>query len=227
MSDYDQQMKDLQTLRGQVKGIADIVNAKAANLQVRESLLSQNQIPSTNPRDIEKNLSRSLGPIMAPGNVGDINKIIWPYFFSTDVPTVSLAPGDFLQTGFQVTQEAAFILMSITKTVYLENPIAGLWEYLDPNIEANQVNQAPGLTFTLRDGSSSRQFFNTPMQMSAYGNPRFPTKLPRPVMLLPNQIMQVQLNNAHVANSYVPMMTFFGYRMRVEDAQQFLGLVYG
>lgn len=227
MSEVDAQMQALQDLRRQVQGIADIVNSKSKNLEVKESLLRQGQIPSTDPRDIEKNLSRNLGPILAPGNLGDINKIIWPYFFSTAVPEATLSPGQNLQTGFQVTQEAAFILMSFTKTVYSNNSITNQWIYLDPNDEADQTNQAPGLTFTLRDGSSSRQFFNRPIPLSCYGNPRFPTKLPRPVMLLPNQIMQVQFNNSHPSNDYVPFLTFFGYRMRVEDAQNFLGLVYG
>ena len=82
MSEVDAQMQALQDLRRQVQGIADIVNSKSKNLEVKESLLRQGQIPSTDPRDIEKNLSRNLGPILAPGNLGDINKIIWPYFFS-------------------------------------------------------------------------------------------------------------------------------------------------
>lgn len=219
----------LQKLRGQVQSIATKVNAKAKNLQVQESLLRQGQIPSYNARDVEKNLARSLGPILAPGNLGDINKIIWPYWFSTHLQpgaeVLSSASNPTLQTGFTVTQEAAFVLMSYSKAVYLVND--GLWVYLDPNDESSNVNSAPGLTFTLRDASSSRQFFNTPMNLAAQANPRFPTKLPRPVMMLPNQEMQVQFNNSHPSNEYVPFLTFFGYRMRVEDAQNFLGLVFG
>ena len=64
MSEVDAQMQALQDLRRQVQGIADIVNSKSKNLEVKESLLRQGQIPSTDPRDIEKNLSRNLGPIL-------------------------------------------------------------------------------------------------------------------------------------------------------------------
>jgi hypothetical protein len=89
------------------------------------------------------------------------------------------------------------------------------------------ANSCPGLQFGIRDGSSSRQFFNTPMEINHYGNPRFPTKLPRPIMFLPRQNVQIQFTNTHPTNRYLPVITGFGYRMRIEDAQNFLSLVYG
>lgn len=227
MSLYDQEMQKLQSLRSQVAQIEGIVNSKSKNLQLQQSLLSQQQIPSVHPRDMEKNLARNLGPILAPGNVGDINKIVWPYYFTTDIPTEPLLAGQSFSTSFRVTQEAAFIFMSFMKAIYINNDALSQWVYLDPNDESNLINQAPGLTFTFRDGSSTRQLFNTPMNVSSYGNPRFPTKFPRPVMLLPNQEMEIVFTNNHPNNEYIPFMTSFGYRMRVEDAQQFLGLVYG
>lgn len=223
---YEQQLQMLQKLRSQVNDIRQIVDSKTKSLTAKEAQIRQGQVPNTDARALEKNLQRNLGPMLSPGNVGDINKIIWPFYFSTEIPDSSLGQNETFQTGFSVTQEAAFILMGISKTVYAEaNP--GEYVYLDPNDSSNAANSAPGLQFTIRDGSSSRQFFNTPMEISHYGNPRFPTKLPRPIMFLPNQNVQIAFINTHATNLYLPRITVFGYRMRVEDAQNFLSLVYG
>jgi hypothetical protein len=222
MADNQTQMQQLQALRDQVSQLSQLVNSKAQSIQRRESMLKSKQLPNSGPQNLEANLRRNLGPMLAPGNLGDINTVIWPYFFSTEAPSTPLAQNQTFQTGFQVTQEAAFIWMSYTKVVY--NVQGPSWGYITPK---DDRPSAPGLVFTLRDGSSSRQFFNSPMQIDNYGNPDFPTKFPRPMMLLPNQQMQIQFTNTHPTNVYVPFITAFGYRMRVEDAQNMLGLVYG
>ena len=224
---YQDQMANLQQLQQQVVSLSSLVSSKANSIQQRETLLKQGQLPAMGVQALEKNLRRNLGPMLAPGNVGDINSVIWPYFFTTGNPIDIGGPGPIgptqtFQTGFSVTQEAAFVMMSFTKTVYISN--GGSLGYLTPSDEAPS---APGLTFTITDGSSSRQFFNSPMKMDMYGNPRFPTKWPRPIMFLPNQNVQVSFANAHPVNSYVPLITAFGYRIRMEAAQSLLGLVYG
>lgn len=237
---YQQKMAELQKLQSQVQGISSIVDSKERSIKLRESQLKQSQIQLNgrmgrrgmgddvnNPAaNLRANIANSAGQMLTPGNIGDINSIIWPFYFPTDRPDAPLAENETFQTGFSVTQEAAFIFMSYVKTVYLVEGEApnDTWTYLDPDQAAIS---APGLTFTLRDGSSSRQLFNTPMDMDTYGNPRFPTKFPRPVMLLPNQVMQIQFTNSHPTNMYVPFITAFGYRMRIDDAQKLLSLVYG
>lgn len=225
MSTYEQKLQILNNLRNQVSSIKNIVDSKANAVAAREAQVRQLQVPMNNARDLEKNLQRNLGPMLAPGNVGDINQIIWPFYFTTEVPSSSLAQNETFQTGFSVTQEACFVLMSITKVVYLESA-PNEFVYADPNDYSVAANSCPGLQFTIRDGSSSRQFFNFPMEMSHYGNPRFPTKLPRPIMFLPNQNVQIAFTNTHESNKYLPTITGFGYRMRIEDAQRFLSLVY-
>lgn len=223
--DYEQQMAQLQKLAEQVKNISQIVDAKERAIQQRESLLRQSQLPNYSAQNLEFNLRNDLGPLLTPGNIGDVNSVIWPFYFTTDRPDTPLAANETFQTGFSVTQEAAFIFMSFTKSVYLvegEDEDAS-YTYLNPAFQPS----APGLVFTLRDGSSSRQLFNRPINIDNYGNPRFATKLPRPVMLLPNQVMQVAFTNQHPTNVYLPFITAFGYRIRIDEAQKLLSLVYG
>lgn len=224
--DFQSKMNELQNLRKQVTCLNDFIESKAKQIEIRESQLKQGQLPNNGPQNLQYNMRNALEPMLTPGNIGDINSVIWPFFFTTDVPDSPLANGETLQTGFSVTHEAAFIMMSFTKVVYLvEGEVPNdSWTYLDP--DAGQPS-APGLTFTLRDGSSSRQLFNTPMLIDNYGHPRYPTKFPRPVMLLPNQVMQIAFTNSHPTNLYVPFISAFGYRIRVEEAQKLLSLVYG
>lgn len=216
---YERQLQELEMLRNQVSRLAEFVEGKEGQLKQMESMISQGQAQSNSPQNLQYNLRNSLGPLMTPGNVSDLNSVIWPFYFTTEVPEESIGPNETFQTGFSVTQEAAFIMMSYTKTVYLDDE--GQWGYLNPSNSPS----APGLQFTFRDGSSSRQLFNSPINIDLYGNPRFPTKWPRPIMLLPNQVMQVQFVNTHPTQSYVPFITAFGYRMRIEEAQKFLSLV--
>jgi hypothetical protein len=224
--DFEQQLEQLNNLRLQTEQIKSIVDSKAAALSVLESQLRQGQLPNNSAQQLDFNLSNSLSPLLNPGNIGDINNVIWPFYFTTDVPDGAIQPGETFNTGFSVTQEAAFIFMSYTKSVYI-------LEGEDPDQTVTYLNQvpgvpsAPGLLFSLRDGSSSRQFYNTPINLDNFGNPRFPTKFPRPVMLLPNQSMQIQFTNAHSVNQYVPFITAFGYRIRIDRAQDLLSLVYG
>jgi hypothetical protein len=225
--DINSQMATLQQLQNQIQSITAIVNSKEKAISIRESQVRQNQLPNDSAQQLDYNMRNALGPMLTPGNIGDINSVIWPFYFTTDVPDTPLLQNNTFLTGFSVTQEAAFVFMSFVKTVYsVANPnLPGeTWTYLDPDFTNPS---APDLTFTFRDGSSSRQFFNTPMNIDNYGNPRFPTKFPRPIMLLPNQVMQIAFTNSSPANVYVPRITAFGYRMRIDQAQKLLSLVYG
>lgn len=220
--DFETKLAELNRLKNQVQSLEQMIDSKAAAVAQRESLLRQGQVPNNSAQNLQFNLRQNLNPLLAPGNIGDINNVIWPFYFTTEIPDESIAANETFQTGFSVTQEAAFIWTSFTKTVYLDDE--GSWGYLNPD---GDQPSAPGLTFTLRDGSSSRQLFNTPMNIDLYGNPRFPTKLPRPIMLLPNQVMQIAFVNSNPTNAYVPFITAFGYRVRIEQADKLLSLVYG
>lgn len=222
---YEDQMAQLQQMQDQVRGIQSIVNSKEASLSVLESQLRQGTLPNSSAQNLQFNMRNNASPLFQPGNVGDINSVIWPFYFTTDTPDSGIAANETFQTGFSVTQEAAFIFMSYTKAIYLvegedENES---WTYLSPEDQPS----APGLVFTLRDGSSTRQLFNTPIPMDGFGDPRFPTKFPRPTMLLPNQVMQIAFTNNHPTNVYVPKITAFGYRIRIDQASKLLSLVYG
>jgi len=178
------------------------------------------------PHALEKRLQQAKLGAMYPGNVGDINRVVWPFFFTFNAPV--LAPSTASQASFTVSQEAAFIWMSFSKVVFLRTGAGPNFTYtaIDPNNEA-AAGDANGLNVQFRDAQSSRVFQKNPMPLDSYGAPEFPTVLSTPLMFLPNSTVECLYSNADATNVYVPFITFFGYRVRIENAQDILSLVTG
>lgn len=181
------------------------------------------------PRDVAGNLRNHLPEWLAPGNVGDVNKVYWPYFFQPSSVEMAPASGGVQSTGsmsFSVTQEAAFVLMAITSTVFKKTTGPLQYTAIDP--ETTGANgKAPGLSFILADAQSRRQFMPSPLAFDHIGGSRFPFELQTPMLFLPNSTVMIDLYNTDTTNTYVPWLTFFGYRVRIEDAEQLLSLVSG
>lgn len=229
MSVADKQ-KMLNQLRQQVATRKSWVEAKAKSLASREN---KGMGVNADAQELRANLQTVLPNDLVPGNVGDINKVIWPFFFKTsyggpnsDVNSY-IVPTQSVTTTFSVTQEAAFIWMSFVKTVY-EVTDAGLptekWLWIDDSDPAN-AGLLQGLTFTVTDAQSTRDYMNTPVDLSQVGLSRFPFKFPRPVMFLPNSNIQITFTN-NTSLTLATTITAFGYRLRVENAQDLLSLVY-
>jgi hypothetical protein len=174
---------------------------------------------------MEAKLKATLPSYLAPGNVGDINKVIWPFMFVTE-DVGPIAPLTNVRTQYSVTQEAAFVVTHYVKSVYSYDNGTGEITYIDPN-DYNTPGLAPNLGFTIRDAQSAREFFNGVVELDNYGNPRWPTKIPSPFLVIPNGIMEVNFFNDDAANYYIPRLTFFGYRIRVENAEAMLSTIYG
>jgi len=114
----------------------------------------------------------------------------------------------------------------MTKAVYeVTNP--GLpnatYNYIDPDDISNP--NAVGLKFTMMDSQSKRSFFDQPISIDHVGPAKKPYIFNSPVMLLPNGNTEFTIYNTHATKTYVTVITFFGYRVRIEDAHLLLGLV--
>ncbi len=178
------------------------------------------------PYELERNmLNAKLGSLM-PGNVGDINKIVWPFWFSFNAP--ELAPNVSSQASFSVSQEAAFIWMSFTKVVFKRTGGGPNYDYtaIDASDETAS-GDADDLTVYFKDSQSSRQFGRNPMPIDVVGSPQDPTVFTTPIMFLPNANVEAYYSNSHASNIYVPFITAFGYRVRIENAQEILSLITG
>ncbi len=215
MGELDDQWKSspLAALTQKVRNLS-IQNAqmRAAN-QARQSSMMESPVQS-----VQKQFDQLPG-WLAPGNIGDINKVIWPFWFTFQAPIMT---ANSQGTGsIAVTQEAGFVAVTMTKAIFADVG-GGAYQYQDPEAGA----YAPGLSFTLRDAISTRQFMTQPVAASHLGNPRFPFSFPTPMFFLPNGVVEVQwFNNS--ATTYVPFLSLFGYRIRIEDAANMMSTVSG
>ena len=172
--------------------------------------------PLNKVSDIKENLR--------PLNVGDLNRTLWPFFFTFDAAEV--APDRTVNNSFTVSQEAAFIWTSYTKTVFKK--VGANFIALDPQETIKADSEANGLEFTLRDAQSSRTFMDKPMAFDHVGWARNPTVLSTPMLLLPNSTMEsVVANTSPDGTTYVAFLTLFGYRVRLEDMDKVLSTISG
>ena len=75
----------------------------------------------------------------------------------------------------------------------------------------------------IKDSTSSRNFVGPFGQFNVdlIGDPLNPTVLPSPQMILPNANIQVNFSLAPSYDAtYVPWITFFGYRMRISELNE-------
>jgi len=171
--------------------------------------------------DLQKKLKDVIPPHMQPGNVGGYNKITWPFWFQVDFnfgANPSWSQASRQTSSFQVTQEAAFLLTQVTKKHTGYDTSSAL---------------AP-IQIELRDRQSSRQLNDRPIPLQMFGQNSKPTILPTPMLIMPNAFIDV------IASSWVPagetmtttgdgkfQLSFFGYRVRVEDADKVLSSIFG
>jgi len=162
------------------------------------------------------------------GSIGDLGKVIWPFWFTFTSPELAPSTGDnaFVTT----TLEAAFVLMKMTKVVFtkVDNGAPNYtYEAIDTNSANEALNSAHDLQMSLRDAQSSRVFFGTAQEIDFIGNGQFPTIFPTPQLFLPNSTIECVYQNNHASNVYIPFTTMFGYRVRIDDADELLSTITG
>ena len=162
------------------------------------------------------------------GSIGDLGKVIWPFWFTFTSP--QLAPNTGSNAFVTTTLEAAFVLMKMTQVVFTRVAnVAPNYTYnaINTNSANEALNSAHDLQMSLRDAQSSRVFFGTAQEIGFIGNGQFPTIFPTPQLFLPNSTIECVYQNNHASNTYVPFITMFGYRVRIDDADELLSTITG
>lgn len=213
---------ELNHLRQSVTNEMTRLDQKEQKILMEEQRLSQGLLANTSAQNMQSNIQRNMGNWLVPGNVGDINKVTWGFWFPTQL--AELQPNTSSRVSFSVTQEAGFIWMNYSKVVYILDEDDDTITYIDPDAD---LAGAPGLSYIIRDAQSSREFFNIPQNINTVGNPRWPTTLPTPQYFLPNSTVEVNFFNDHPTNIYVAGLIFYGERVRSEYDKNLLSTVYG
>lgn len=209
-------MQQFQKLHGQLK------NTKGAtqNIKARMQALSSEPVVN-NAGNLEQNISKFVPKQLMPTNVGHLNKVSWPFWYTMefDFGTDPALTINTTQTqSFQVSQEAAFIFTHLYRFAdeYSGSGDLGPW------------------TIEFRDRQSSRFFNNAPIPIQMIGSKSLPAWLPTPMIILPNAFMEGTMSThleAGVTQATVGSgkhkFTFAGFRVRVEDAHKVLSSVFG
>lgn len=172
-----------------------------------------------------KTNSSKVSPFLA-GNIEDLNKIVWPFWFQTnDILVVS---GAEVNSNINITQEAPFVITHMTKVVFEYIDLGGgnfSYQYVNPKISDSNDNIANNLFFSIMDSQSSRTWVDEPISINTVGDANDPFIFDTPYMVLGNQNLEVRFNNqSDTGKSYICSIAFHGYRMRIEEAQGILSL---
>jgi len=206
------------------------------NSQLNRRLAPQSGAEGNAGRELQDKFSHGILSGIQPGNIGDINRVIWPFAFQFQTANgvvQDIEPGQSQTLSFSVTQEAGFLMRTISHSTFrrLGAVAPYFYEYVDPYYFDESSNSPNGLSFSLQDAVSTRQYTGslngrTNEEISMLGNANYPFVYPSTVFLLPNQTMLLNLtNNSPISETYRTFVTVWGYRIRVEDAQQILSTV--
>ena len=184
-------------------------------------LRQQPTIPADNVQTLRQSLLGNLPNFMMPGNVGGINQVTWPFYFDInmdlgDDPTIS--ENTYFRGSFQVDQEAAFIMQSISVA-------------FNTNSNGESACALAPLQVEFIDRQSSRRFNNAPMPLQMIGQNSKPTVLPVGMYFQPNAFVDVVINGItteelDLIGSGSLQFSFFGNRIRTEDAGKVLSTIF-
>ncbi len=190
-------------------------------LRGREAAMgSMAPIPYNQAAGLRQQLAEQLPGYMQPSNVGQINQVQWMYHFNLTFdfganPTWS--PSTRQTQSFQVDQEACLLLMGIARS----------------SSNYNSATELAPLAIEMRDRQSARVFDNSPIPIQAFGTKSNLTVLPTPFLLMPNAFLDVTMTSLQTGSQTTISATskhhfsFFGYRMRIDDAQAVLSTIFG
>lgn len=205
------------------KELATKVRAEETNILMKKDYLT-GAIQAKSFMNKNRKTDDIDSKVLFAGNVGDINSIVWPYFFQSKMQEI--APDGQEVLNINITQEAPFCLVGLQKVVFKETS-PDVWEYVNPKATTGagaDEGLANGLKFTIVDTQSGRSWFESPISLDHIGDGKDMYKLPSPQLMLNNSNTEIQLFNQGSATYKVGVL-FIGYRVRVEDAQNILSLV--
>lgn len=219
----DDRINAIQAEINRLNNLKRVLREQERSLDARKHYLNQPGVfTANNVRSLRKSLLGNLPNFMMPGNVGGINEVTWPFYFQANIdmgtdPTIS--ENTFARSFFQVDQEAAFLLMSVGRSHSTD--AAG----------ASATFNAP-LQVDLIDRQSSRRFSDKPIPLQMIGYDSLPSVMPTPMYVQPNAFIDVVVNGIPTTGqdftgSGVFQLTFFGFRIRTEDAGKVLSTIFG
>lgn len=218
----DERINQIQAEINSLTNLKRQLRDQEKSLDVRlKTLSSQEQFSRNTVKDFQEGMKANLAPHMLPANVGGLNEVAWPFFFQVNLDfgqDPQLSNMLRVKSFFQVDQEAAFLMMSVS-VAYGK----------DANNDS-ALETAP-VQIEFIDRQSSRRFNNAPIPLQMIGTNSNPMIMPTPMYIPPNAVIDVEASGMQVVpNQYVGsgkvQISFFGYRTRIENAQNILSTIF-
>lgn len=222
MSYQDERMNLIQSQMNHLENVKRQLREREKSLDARKMYLDQPKtFAASNVKTLRSSLLGNLPNHMMPGNVGGINEVTWPFFFNLEVDfgaDPDIISSNIRRSFFQVDQEACFLLMSIIRS-----------HSTDAAGQSATIN-AP-LQVDLIDRQSSRRFSDKPIPLQMIGIDSVASIMPTPMFIQPNAFLDVVVSGIpETAQSFTGsglfQLSFFGYRMRTEDAGKVLSTIF-
>lgn len=159
-----------------------------------------------------------------PKNLESMYNVSWGYFETFTFDQAGIAANESVIETISVSQEAAFVMTHAVKSVF--EITGGEAEYIDPYAAAPADRFVPDVSVQFRDAQSQRVLDQNAYEIDHIGDSRFAMKFQKPMMWLPNSVIECRFVNDS-ANTYVPFITLYGYKIRLEDADRIVSLVTG
>lgn len=222
MSNADLMAQEIQ------KKIRDINSLKSSikDLKARRKALSSQPV-ARHGESLSGAISSLLGDqSLIPKNVGGLNHVAWPFWYTVDFDLSqtndwpNLTSNTRQTRSFQVSQEAAFLMMGIIRHAE----------------DYNDAGDLGPLTIEFRDRQSSRFFNDAPIPIQMFGQKGYYSYIAVPMILLPNAFFELSMGtlladgvsqNVPGGSTGVHTFTVSGYRIRVEDAHKVLSSIFG
>lgn len=216
------QTNSIQAQLNHLDNIKRVLRQREADLNARNRFLSGNStIPASNVQVMRESMNGILPAYMMPGNVGGLNQVTWPFYFQVEIdigdnPVV--VDNNYTKGFFQVDQEAALLLMSVSRAHNTD--VANFSGTVDAPLQVELV-----------DRQSSRRFSNAPTPLQMFGFNSKPSILPTPMYIQPNGFLDVIVNGIpttpqNFTGSGKFQLSFFGYRIRTEDTNKVLSTIF-
>lgn len=222
MSFQDERIYGVQAEMQRLNNLKRALRDREKSLDARRAYIgSGGAVANNNVKTLQGSLQALLPNYMVPGNVGGLNEVTWPFYFSINIdfganPTFS--SNTYAKGSFQIDQEAAFILQSITRTH-------------STNAAGQAATMNAPIQIDLIDRQSSRRFSNDPIPLQMFGTESLASILPTGMYIQPNAFLDVSANGImedgqQFNGSGQFTLTFFGYRIRTEDAGKVLSTIF-
>ena len=223
MSYQDERLNHIQAEINRIDNIKRGLREREKSLNARDYLLrSQPSMPASNIKTLQQSFMGNLPSHMVPGNVGGINNVTWPFLFQVNIdfgadPTI--LETTHARGSFQVDQEASFLLMGISRA---------------HNTDENGFSAtvlAP-IQVEIIDRQSSRRFNNAPMPLQMIGSNSLLSIMPTPMYVQPNAFIDIDASGIPAVGQDFTgsgefQLSFYGYRIRTEDAGKVLSTIFG